>query len=311
MSDGARATGHSIGAVESRTGLSRHTLRAWERRYGAVEPARSDGGHRLYTEAQVRRLRLLQRLTELGHRIGNIATLPSDDLDDLLTATREDAATAPAGADGGGTATRERVRELMEAIRQLDGDRLEAAFRRAALQGTVHGLIQDVITPLLDRVGRAWERGEISPAQEHLASGIVMRTLGWVLETCEPEDGAPGIVVATPSGQQHNLGAMLAAATAAAAGWRVSYLGGDLPGEEIGRAARSVDARAVGVSVVYPREEGFLEELRALRAAAPDDAVVLVGGAAAEERAEELAGDGLQLLSDYEELRRALEEIRA
>lgn len=306
MSEPDTTPRHSIGVVERRTGLPAHTIRAWERRYGAVEPARSDGGHRLYTEADIRRLRRLAELTESGHRIGRVADLETDRLREL--AEREGSAPSSRderAADDGETL----VEDLLEAVQAYDGDRLEDAFRRAALTMSAHGLIQDVVAPLLDRIGRAWEEEEISPAQEHLASGVVMRTLGWLLETCEPAGEAPRAVVATPAGQRHNLGALLAAATAAASGWRVSYLGGDLPAEQIARAAREVGARAVALSVVHPESEDIGRELAALRTGIPADVPLLVGGRAAEAVPTEIDAAGARLLSDYDELRVALEEL--
>lgn len=298
---------HSIGVVEQRTGLPAHTLRAWERRYGAVEPARSEGGHRLYTEAEIRRLALLAELTGAGHRIGRIAGLDTARLRELAAEEGPPSPDAAAGDEEAGAAAL--VEELYGAVQAYDGDRLEHAFRRAALAMSAHGLVQRVVAPLLGRIGKGWERREISPAQEHLASGVVMRTLGWLMESCEPAGSAPRAVVATPAGQRHNLGALLAAATAAASGWRVSYLGGDLPASEIARAAREVEARAVALSVVHPERSAFTEELARLRAEAPEGLVVLVGGRAAERRASEVEETGARLLRDYGELRAVLEEI--
>lgn len=297
---------HAIGVAERRSGLPAHTIRAWERRYGAVEPARSEGDHRLYSDAEIRRLRLLAELTGAGHRIGRIAELPTVRLREMAATDRRAAGEPPSIEDEEAARL---VEDLLEAVRRYDGDRLEAAFRRAALALSAHGLVQRVVAPLLRRVGRAWERGTVSPAQEHLASGIAVRTLGWVLESCEPGPGAPRVVVATPSGQHHNLGALLAAATAAAAGWRVSYLGGDLPGEEIGRAARELGARAVALSVVHPETPDFLDELRRLRREAPEETSLLVGGRAAEAEAEAVTDAGARLLSDYDELRSVLDGL--
>lgn len=300
---------HSIGVAERRTGLPAHTIRAWERRYGAVEPARSEGGHRLYTDDEIRRLRLLAELTEEGHRIGRVAGLETERLREMAAAERHEREAERRGGEDGDT-VRELVEELLEAVRGYDGDRLERAFRRAALTLTAHGLIQGVVSPLLQRIGEAWEKGTITPAQEHLASGVAMRTLGWVLETSEPEPDAPRAVVATPSGQRHNLGALLAAATAAAAGWRVSYLGGDLPGDEIARAAREIGARAVALSLVHPESTDFLEDLRQIGSGTPGDVALLVGGRAAEAERAAVADAGWRLLADYGDLRRALEELR-
>ena len=312
MSDTPNEPRHAIGAVESRTGLSTHAIRAWENRYGAVEPERTEGGHRLYSEAQVRRLQLLRELTEHGHRIGRIATLPTGELEDLLRATREDAAAARGEGAGPPDVAEDRLADLMDAVRALDADRLQSLLRRAALERSAHALIEDVISPLLRRVGEAWHRGEVSPAQEHLASTVASRTLAWILDASDPDPEAPLAVVATPSGQLHDLGALLAAATTAARGWRISYLGGDLPGEEIAVAARTTGARAVVLSIVYPDDDlQVVEELRALRAGLPDGTAVLVGGLGSSGYSDVLEEIGGRRLEGYGELREELDTLGA
>lgn len=303
----AEKPGYAIGAVASRTGLSTHTIRAWERRYGAVEPDRTEGGHRIYSEAQVRRLRILRRLTEHDHRIGGVADLPTEELESLLESTLRDAAVARTVRAGERTVDEARIRTLMEAVRELDAERLEAAFRQAALNRTAHGLIEGVISPLLGRIGEAWERGEIGPAHEHLASRVVGRTLAWVLDALQPAETAPLAVAATPSGQRHDLGALLAGATAAARGWRIAYLGGDLPGEEIARAARATGARAVLLSIVYPADDPrVVKELRALRAGLPVDTTIFVGGRGSSGYLDVLDEIGARVLGGYDELRTEL-----
>ena len=312
MNDDAGEHRHAIGAVESRTGLSAHTIRAWEKRYGAVEPARTEGGHRLYSEAQVRRLRLLHELTEHGHRIGSVAALPTEELGSLLESTRRDVGELPPEVPGEREPDEGRIRELMAAVRELDAERLDAAFRRTALERSAHDLIEDVISPLLRRIGEAWERGDVSPAEEHLASGVVTRTLAWVLDAFQAEPDAPLAVAATPTGQRHGLGALLAAATAAARGWRIAYLGPDLPGEEIADAARTTGADAVILSLVYPASDAALGgELRALRAGLPEGTSLLVGGAGAASYAEALEEVDARVLAGYDELRRELDVLAA
>lgn len=312
MNDTSNEPRHAIGAVESRTGLSTHAIRAWEKRYGAVEPERTEGGHRLYSEAQVQRLRMLRELTEHGHRIGRIANLPTEELEDLLEATREDAALARGDGRERPEVTGELLAELMEAVREMDAEGLQSNLRRAALERNVHDLIEEVISPLLRRVGDAWHRGEVSPAQEHLASTVASRTLSWILDATEPDPDAPLAVVATPSGQVHDLGALLAAATTAAKGWRISYLGGNLPGEEIAAAARTTGARAVVLSIVYPADDTQVgEELRALRSGLPEGTAILVGGLGSSGYADVLEEIGGRRLEGYGELRAELDTLSA
>ena len=308
---------HSIGVVETRTGLSAHTIRAWEKRYGAVEPERSEGGHRLYSDEEIRRLRLLHELTDRGHRISHVAGLDIDEIEAILEETVADerrAAADAAGAPGPTpvTGTSAELRDdLFEAILGYDGDRLEAAFRRAALELSARELIEAVIAPLLQRVGDAWEAGDVSPGQEHLLSAVVMRTLGWILDAYRPAPGAPKLIVATPAGQHHNLGALLAAATAASSGWQSVYLGGDLPGVEIAEAAHRTGARAVALSLVWPgNDPDVADEIRAVARGMPEETTLLVGGGSADSYGEVLEEVGATVLPDYGQLRGVLAGLR-
>lgn len=282
---------HSIGLVAERTGLSTHVLRAWENRYGAVEPARTGGGHRAYSDRQLHRLHLLARLTGLGHRIGRIATLPTEELERMMRREREEAAGPGAGDGRGGTeAARAAEREeaadpflerALEAVQRYDGEGLEDVLRRAALLLSARALVEEVAAPLLEELGERWSAGDLGPGQEHLASAALERVLAWVRDGFAPAAGAPALVVSTPAGQAHRLGALLAATLAAAQGWRVHDLGADLPAAEIARAARETGARAVAISVVYPPgRKGTAGELRTLADLLPEGVALLVGGRA-------------------------------
>jgi hypothetical protein len=109
--------------------------------------------------------------------------------------------------------------------------------------------VDEVAAPLLVRVGQAWVDGALTVAHEHAVSAVLRRVLDELGRGLDVPADAPVIVVATPSGDRHEFGALLAAATAAAAGWRVVYLGSDLPAADIARAARQAGSALVGVSV--------------------------------------------------------------
>ena len=142
----------------------------------------------------------------------------------------------------------------LSSIEALDASLLERTLRQAALSMSSTPLVDEVVVPLLERIGALWDEGMLRPAHEHLASAVIRRVLSWVMETFETADMVPAVVVATPAGELHELGAMLVATTAAAEGWRVLYLGADLPAEDIAAVARRTDVRAVALSLVYPSD---------------------------------------------------------
>ena len=170
--------------------------------------------------------------------------------------------------------------------------------------------LEEVASPLLREVGVRWHEGRLGIAHEHLATVVVREVLGWVRESSETSGSAPTLVVATPVNQLHEGGALLAAAAAAAEGWRVTYLGANLPSAEIAAAAVRTGARAVAVSLIHPDDDPAIPgHLAALRRALPADVTLLVGGAASaayEDGIEAAQGETVESLA---ELRSALRDL--
>jgi DNA-binding transcriptional MerR regulator/methylmalonyl-CoA mutase cobalamin-binding subunit len=297
---------HPIGVVAERTGLSPEVLRVWERRYEVVDPARAPGGQRLYSDDDVERLRLLRRATQGGRSIGGIARLSMEDLARLVR--DDDEARARREPDGAPEAPPpESLAEAVELTRSLDGARLETLLRRAiAVQG-VPRFLESVAAPLLRRIGEEWHAGTITPAQEHLATRVVQRVVMGALAELGVTDDAPAFLVAGPAGERHEMGALLAAAAAASEGWRVVYLGTDLPAADIAEAARASGARAVGMSLVFMEDRRrLLAELRDLRERLPLSIPLVIGGRAATSIEGELRQTGAHLVADLDALRATL-----
>lgn len=272
---------HPVRVAAERTGLSPHLLRMWERRYGVVEPARSGSGQRLYTDAEVERLRLLHRATIGGRSIGGVAELDDEELVELIREDEQGRARAPREGSPAEVGTARAVEAALEAAGALDEDGLERVLRRAAATAGLPRFLEEVAAPLLRELGERWHAGEVGPAEEHLASAVVRRVVETSMADLGAAPDAPIVVVATPAGERHEIGALLAATAARAEGWRVRYLGADLPAAEIADAVRRTGARAVGLSVVDARgRDAALEEVGALRVLLPDTVTVLVGGAA-------------------------------
>lgn len=299
---------HPIGVVAQRTGLSQDILRIWERRYGVVRPRRGPDGERLYGDADIERLRLLDAAVRGGRRIGQVARLSTAALVQLVAKDEEERPhaepSAVPDADPG-----ELLRDALGYARALDAAELDDTLRRAVALLGVPPFLERVAVPLLRTVGDEWHAGRLTTAQEHLASSVVHDIAADAMRTVVRRDGAPRIVVATPAGERHVIGATLAGAAAAVEGWNVIYLGADLPAEEIARAAIDAGARLVAVSVVYlESRERVIEELSKLRSLLPASVALVAGGAGAGLLAAELSKVGVQvaptLATLSEELRR-------
>ncbi len=300
---------HPIGVVSRRTGLSRDVLRAWEHRYGAVQPERSPGGQRYYSDTDIERLHLINRALEAGRRIGQVARLTTDELERLVRKDQR----AETERNGRGTwqgRAQSFLEEALEAVQDMNARRLESILGRAALALEAAELIDDLVAPLMTRIGDLWWHDQLTPGHERLATTVVRRTLDAIRANAQGDAG-PSLVVATPSGQHHEIGAMLAAAAAAADGWHVTYLGADLPAASIATAVEITGAQAVALSLIYPPSDPKVaEELRELRRLLPARVPILVGGQVVGSYLDSLDDIGAMKLTDASAFRSALEGLR-
>jgi DNA-binding transcriptional MerR regulator len=299
---------HPIGVVADRTGLSPDLLRIWERRYRAVSPPRTDGGQRLYSDADIERLRLLRLATLPGRGIGQMARLSSEDLAALV---REDEAarrdgTVPGHRDPSPAAVGD-VEHAVQLAQALDGWGLEGLLRRSAAVAGMAAFLDGLAEPLLQRLEEERDAGGLTIVQQRLATLALRRVLdGALLSLSSPPD-APHLLVATPAGEREELEALLVATAAAVEHWRVTYLGADLAASDIAVAAGHTSARAVGLSVTRCTDrEPLLAELRRVRASLPRRVPLLVGGIGARLLGPALADAGILVMGNLSALRAAL-----
>lgn len=304
---------HPIRVVAKRTGLSPHVIRAWEKRYGAVTPTRTPTGRRVYSNEDLERLSLLRQATLLGRSIGQIAKVPTEELRSIV---EEDEAAVrhvqpvPAARRGSVDADKLLV-SCLEATERLDAVALGRNLDEGAVLFSRPVLMEDVIVPLMHRIGSSWREGSLRVAHEHLASAVVRSFVGSFDGAFQVSATAPEVVVTTPAGQLHEIGALLAAATMASEGWNVTYLGPSLPADEIAAAVRSRGARAVALSVVYPTDDPNLRaELQRVTQLVGPEVPVLVGGRGASNYRTDIDQAGALYLPDYQSLRRELEKLR-
>jgi methylmalonyl-CoA mutase cobalamin-binding subunit len=296
---GAKGTGkYPIRVVARLTGVPIDTLRAWERRYAAVEPGRDDRG-RLYTDADVRKLKLLRQLVDRGHAIGRIAGLGEPELAALIEAGAEplERPDAAAGVDVGG---------LVSAIERYDVAAAERQLGRLAAVLPPRDLVREVALPFVREVGEAWDRGQLTVGQEHLASATLRNLLGSLVRLQAPRDGRPGILFATPPGERHEFGVLASAMLAAAGGLGIVYLGADLPAADVVQTARRTAARAVVLGVTGAGGvASAVESVGAIARDLPPGVDVFVGGMQGPDLASRLAATGARPVADFD----ALEEI--
>ena len=163
---------HPIKVVARRTGLSQHLIRIWEKRYQTVSPSRNRGNRRLYSAEDIERLGLLKAATDLGHPIGAVAQLSDAQLSSLVS---EEKASAAAGARpmAGPVAPQGLIEKAYAAVVAMDGGGLEAVLDEGSVQLGQVRLLNEVIVPLVERIGDAWRNGALKVVHEHIASAAI------------------------------------------------------------------------------------------------------------------------------------------
>jgi len=278
-----------IGTVARMTGLTVWQIRVWEKRYRTVEPSRSLGGDRLYSEHDVLRLSLLKQLNDLGHSIGSMAQLPYAQLEQML-AVREERQARPRKTVRRGSKRGLPVQAsgsiadvtgpFLGAISRFDILHAERVLAEAAAARDPTEFVGQVLLPMLHRIGDLWADGQFTVAHEHAATAVLRTQLGALARTFFAEAKAPVAVCTTPATELHEFGALAAALYAASYGWRVVYLGPNLPAEEVSQAVKTAGARLVLLSVVCA-SSAAATELRRLAKSLPKNVTLVVGGAGA------------------------------
>jgi DNA-binding transcriptional MerR regulator len=302
------AGAYPIKVAAKKSGLTVHAIRVWENRYSAITPERSSTRRRLYSDEEITRLKLLHDVTKAGYNIGSVARMPESELRALL----QDSAPVPSTSsvsrsDGEDSAL---IKRCMDGVRKLDAAALEQELRSALVKLGFQALLVRVVAPLATEVGESWRGGEISSAQEHFVTAIIRNFIVGVQKQFSSVQGAPRLVVATPVGQLHELGAILCAASASNLGWYETYLGASLPASEVAGVAVSSNARAVALSIVFPANDPAVSsELSALSAHLPSSCKLILGGRAAESYDGIIGTIGAIRVADLDQFCRILDSL--
>ena len=216
-----------IGQLAKRTGVSPELLRAWEQRYGLLQPTRTAGGFRLYSAADEARVQRMQSLVSGGLAAAQAARL-------ILSGGEPALPTVPA------TTLEDAAGNLTASLDRLDEQAANTALDRLFSAYTVETVLRDVVLPYLHRLGERWEAGEVSVAQEHFASNLIRGRLLGLAQGWGQGQG-PGAILACVPGEQHELGLLAFGVALRRRGWRITYLGTDSPIGAVADITRSLN----------------------------------------------------------------------
>lgn len=237
-------------AVTRLTGLNPDTIRVWERRYDAVAPDRTGGNARRYSSTQVRRLLMLREAVNRGHAISDVAKLDDSALDGLLGATSALDIRSTEPHEGGDGMFAQLAEEYLGAIARFDTYRAASILNRAAILLDSRDFALYVVGPILREVGERWHRGEMSVAQEHIVSVQVKSLLFQLMRFAAAYTATRKILLATPEGHHHEFGVLIAAVIAGGRGYAPTYLGPNVPFDDLIVASDLARAEIVILSVI-------------------------------------------------------------
>jgi MerR family transcriptional regulator, light-induced transcriptional regulator len=261
-----------IGQLAKRTGVSPELLRAWEQRYGLLQPTRTTGGFRLYSAADEARVQRMQGLVADGLAAAQAARL-----------VLSDGEPPPPTASPPATTLENATDTLTASLDRLEEQAANTALDRLFATYTVETVLQEVILPYLHRLGERWAAGEVSVAQEHFASNLIRGRLlglaqGW------GQGWGPAAILACVPGEQHELGLLVFGVALHRRGWRITYLGTDSPIDAVADTAQSLAPTVVVLLSINP--QGFLDHAREIEKLTNQVPVMIAGPGATPEVAQ-------------------------
>ena len=255
-------------AVVQRTGIPADTLRAWERRYGIPRPGRTSGRHRAYSERDVAQIGWLRQQTEDGLSISQAVAL-------LISGNGQ-----PDGPDHPAIALENQVQPLTHALISFDFPHADALVSHALDLHPIERVCLELFQPALVLIGVGWHEGSVTIAQEHAATAFIHARLSALVRQSLTTSQRGPILLATAPGERHELGLLMVALFLLRRGWNVTYLGGDLPGDEVVATVAQLRPRLVGLSAAGEETRRHCAALLGALANLPAPPVIGYGGAA-------------------------------
>lgn len=296
---------HPIGAVAKLTGIPLDTLRAWERRYQAVTPKRSDR-RRVYSDQQVQRLVMLRDAVARGHSIGKVALMPDSRLRAMLEKSRRLTVKGAVRKDGKKSVSQAALEPVLEAVENFDFMRAERELARLAMAASSpRDLVHQVALPLMRITGERWHEGAFTVAQEHIMTSLLSGLLASMLRLFGPANPPARVLMATPENEFHGFGILAAAMLTAAGGLGVIHLGTSLPARDVVHAAKRTEADVVLLGLCGAKPAWVLPALREIQERSAPRTQLWAGGAP-EDVAYEAARAGWTMLDSFEALEHRL-----
>jgi MerR family transcriptional regulator, light-induced transcriptional regulator len=223
---------YSVAQVETLTGIKAHTLRVWERRYNFLHPKRTSTNIRYYSDEQLRKLLNIGILVRHGYRISQLDQMSDDEINALITEILAN----PSEENGN------EIKGLTLSMLSMNEEEFDKIFSRQLMHKGLLSTITDLIYPFLRHVGVLWSTKKAMPAQEHFISNLIRQKIISAIENLPlAPAAAPAILLFLLEGEDHEIGLLLATYIAKDLGWRVCYLGQNVPAQCFGSCQAQLD----------------------------------------------------------------------
>lgn len=275
------AVWHTIADIERDTGLSKDTLRVWERRYGFPDPRRDGLGERRYDDAQLFRLRHIRRLIDAGHRPGQVVPLPLETLLQLLTQPAPGRIQPRPPRARPGALPSDEIQAWMAMLHRYDARSLRQGLGRMLEERGLARLLLDGVAPMNERVGDAWLAGDMAVHQEHLYTEVVQSVLREAIAQVALARplAPPRVLLTTLPGEEHGLGLLMAECFLVLEGCETLSLGVQTPLSDLVNAVALSGAQVVALGfTATPKPREVLGALDRLRSLLPPEVKIWTGG---------------------------------
>ena len=277
----------SIGELARQTGIGVHTLRVWEKRYGAPLSQRLPSGHRRYPKEEVPRLRAIAKAIESGYRASKVVTGTLEELQGLLGAQNFISTTTDQPDDESLQVTKDLIIEQwIESIHQYNDEALCHSLAEIWSKEGPMNFISEFAGPLVERIGNGWVNGELTIGNEHFAAEILSNFLSTKWRQQNIRKDGPIAVLATLPDETHNIGLLMCAVIAGLAEFKILYLGPNSPIEDIVKATKASNAQMLCLSISNCVEiNKSKEQLKLIKKSINKNTNMVIGGEGATDAA--------------------------
>jgi DNA-binding transcriptional MerR regulator len=239
---------YTMSQVETLTGIKSHTLRVWERRYSFLKPSRTASNIRFYSDEEVRKLLNISILLNNNYRISKIDNLNVDEFNELILNLKFNYSDK----------FEDDINRLILYMIDMDENAFEQVFQKNVMKNGLLTTMISLIYPFLNQVGLLWTTNKTIPSQEHFMSNLIRQKIISAIDLLNnPDDSAPRIILLLPEEESHEIGLILASYIAKKSGWRVYYLGQNVPIVNLDKLQELTKAKAFFTMFVAPKKEKY------------------------------------------------------